>query len=152
MITLVNDKLLRAGKSPLGFVNPLMYQMSAANPAAFWDITAGDNKCSTASCCKFGYDAIPGWDPVTGLGDVKFPQFSDYAMAAAGGSTPPSPGPLPPPPVPPPPPPPPSTVLSQEIVFAFTAAQFDTNTKVLETRPFFLGRLPSLPPFVYMSG
>jgi kumamolisin len=38
-----------------GFVNALLY----ANPAGFTDITAGNNN---------GYDAGPGWDPVTGLG------------------------------------------------------------------------------------
>jgi kumamolisin len=38
-----------------GFVNPLLY----ATPSAFTDITTGTNN---------GYDAGPGWDPVTGLG------------------------------------------------------------------------------------
>ena len=52
MLTLVNDKRLEAGQPTLGFVNPLMYQMAAAKPAAFNDITAGDNKCSVASCLQ----------------------------------------------------------------------------------------------------
>ena len=38
-----------------GFVNPVLY----ANPTAFTDITQGNNN---------GFNAGPGWDPVTGLG------------------------------------------------------------------------------------
>jgi len=38
-----------------GFVNPVLY----ANPTALTDITRGNNN---------GYQAGPGWDPVTGLG------------------------------------------------------------------------------------
>jgi kumamolisin len=38
-----------------GFVNPILY----ANPAALTDITQGNNN---------GYQAGPGWDPMTGLG------------------------------------------------------------------------------------
>jgi tripeptidyl-peptidase-1 len=41
MVSLINDKLLNAGKSPLGFLNPLLYQMAAAKPTAFNDITSG---------------------------------------------------------------------------------------------------------------
>ena len=37
VIALINDKLLAAGKSPLGFLNPWLY----ANPQAFNDITSG---------------------------------------------------------------------------------------------------------------
>ena len=38
VIALINDKLLAAGKSPLGFLNPWLY----ANPQAFNDITTGE--------------------------------------------------------------------------------------------------------------
>lgn len=37
VIALINDQLLNAGKSPLGFLNPWLY----ANPGAFNDITKG---------------------------------------------------------------------------------------------------------------
>ena len=37
VIALINDALLAAGKSPLGFLNPWLY----ANPQAFNDITSG---------------------------------------------------------------------------------------------------------------
>ena len=40
IIALINDELLSAGKSPLGFLNPFLY----ANPDAFNDITTGKYK------------------------------------------------------------------------------------------------------------
>jgi subtilase family serine protease len=51
---------------PLGFVNPAIYEIGASNRAAqdFRDITSGNNSQAGAQ----GYDAIAGWDPVTGFG------------------------------------------------------------------------------------
>ena len=44
IIALINDGLVAAGKSPLGFLNPFLY----ANPQAFTDITSGQS--STSFC------------------------------------------------------------------------------------------------------
>ncbi|THH29754.1 hypothetical protein EUX98_g4430 [Antrodiella citrinella] len=74
MISLINDKLVAQGKSPLGFLNPFLY----ANPSAFNDITTGDNP----GCNTNGFPAKAGWDPVTGLGTPNFPAL----LAAAGAS------------------------------------------------------------------
>ncbi|KIK70213.1 hypothetical protein GYMLUDRAFT_152126 [Collybiopsis luxurians FD-317 M1] len=74
VIALINDRLVAAGKSPLGFLNPFLY----ANPSALFDITTGDNpgcKCGTN-----GFPARAGWDPVTGLGTPNFASL----LAAAG--------------------------------------------------------------------
>jgi tripeptidyl-peptidase I len=38
VIALINDRLVAAGKSPLGFLNPWLY----ANPSALKDITSGE--------------------------------------------------------------------------------------------------------------
>jgi tripeptidyl-peptidase-1 len=57
IVSLLNDIRFAAGKSPLGFLNPLFYQ----NPAMFTDITAGDNP----GCGTNGFTAVKGWDPVT---------------------------------------------------------------------------------------
>ena len=65
MITLINEQRLNAGKSAVGFINPLMY----AHPEAFNDITNGSNP----NCGTTGFLAVPGWDPVTGLGTPNFP-------------------------------------------------------------------------------
>ncbi|CAL1707451.1 unnamed protein product [Somion occarium] len=72
IISLINDRLIAAGKSPLGFLNPFLY----ANPGAFNDITTGSNP----GCNTNGFPATTGWDPVTGLGTPNFPSL----LAAAG--------------------------------------------------------------------
>jgi len=66
----LNDLSYKKKGKPLGFLNPLLYQMYAEAPDAFTDVTVGDNKCTEDGCspgCK-GYYAAKGWDPVTGLG------------------------------------------------------------------------------------
>jgi tripeptidyl-peptidase-1 len=67
IVTRWNAYRLSKGLSPLGFINPLMYQMYRDQPTAFNDITTGNNDC-TESCCVEGFDAAVGWDPVIGLG------------------------------------------------------------------------------------
>jgi subtilase family serine protease len=58
-----------AGHS-LGFVNPALYAI-ARGPAyhrAFHDVVTGDNSVVWPTGVFTGYDAGPGWDPVTGWG------------------------------------------------------------------------------------
>ena len=71
LISLINDELIAAGKSPLGFLNPFVY----ANLTAFTDITSGSNP----GCNTNGFSATRGWDPVTGFG---LPIFSKIKAAA----------------------------------------------------------------------
>jgi subtilase family serine protease len=55
---------------PLGFVNPAIYRI-ARGPLyheAFHDITAGNNTVAINGVTVTGYQAGPGWDPVTGWG------------------------------------------------------------------------------------
>ena len=67
ILTLINEARLNAGKSSIGFINPVLY----ANPGVFNDITSGTNRgCGTA-----GFEAIAGWDPVTGLGTPDYPKL-----------------------------------------------------------------------------
>jgi subtilase family serine protease len=51
---------------PLGFINPALYKLAASSSYAqdFHDITVGNNSVHNVK----GYSAVPGWDPVTGLG------------------------------------------------------------------------------------
>ncbi|KZT18916.1 subtilisin-like protein [Neolentinus lepideus HHB14362 ss-1] len=65
VIGLLNDELIAAGKSPLGFLNPLLYSATAS---AFTDITSGDNP----GCNTNGFSTASGWDPVTGLGTPNY--------------------------------------------------------------------------------
>ncbi|KAI0727509.1 family S53 protease-like protein [Fomitopsis betulina] len=62
IVSLLDDELLSAGKSRLGWLNPWLY----ANPGALHDITSGDNP----GCNTNGFSATTGWDPVCGLQDV----------------------------------------------------------------------------------
>jgi subtilase family serine protease len=73
-----------AGHS-LGFVNPALYAI-ARGPryhAAFHDITKGNNTVEFPPKTFRGYNAAPGWDPVTGLGSpdarVLIPLLVHYA-------------------------------------------------------------------------
>jgi subtilase family serine protease len=53
VIALLNDVRLRAGKSPLGYLNPLLYHIAKTNPTGFTDITKGSNPgCGTDGFCK----------------------------------------------------------------------------------------------------
>ncbi|KAL6306869.1 family S53 protease [Sparassis latifolia] len=66
IIALLNDQLIAAGKSPLGFLNPFLY--SSTGTSALNDITSGTNP----GCSTNGFSAGTGWDPVTGLGTPDF--------------------------------------------------------------------------------
>ena len=57
IISLINDRLIAAGKSPLGFLNPFLYSTAASS---FNDITTGSNP----GCNTNGFPATAGWDPV----------------------------------------------------------------------------------------
>lgn len=67
IFTLINEARLNQGKSSVGFVNPVLY----ANPDALNDITSGKNP----GCGTPGFDAVEGWDPITGLGTPRFPEL-----------------------------------------------------------------------------
>ncbi|KAL1941498.1 hypothetical protein VTO73DRAFT_6937 [Trametes versicolor] len=67
VVALLNDRLLNAGKPPLGFLNPLLYSKGLP---ALKDIVSGS---SSSSCgARDGLAATPGWDPATGLGTPNF--------------------------------------------------------------------------------
>lgn len=67
IITLLNEARIAVGKKPIGFLNPILY----AFPEAFNDITEGSNP----GCGTDGFQAQPGWDPVTGLGSPNYPML-----------------------------------------------------------------------------
>ncbi|KZO99708.1 subtilisin-like protein [Calocera viscosa TUFC12733] len=74
VITLVNDALVRAGKAPLGFLNPFLY---GAGLGGLTDVTEGSNP----GCGTKGFEAGEGWDPVTGLGTPVFTTLRTLAGA-----------------------------------------------------------------------
>jgi subtilase family serine protease len=72
----------------LGFVNPAIYRIarSASYHQAFHDITTGNSTITFANGTIIGYQAAPGWDPVTGWGSpdaqVLIPLLAYYADLA----------------------------------------------------------------------
>jgi subtilase family serine protease len=54
----------------LGFVNPVIYRIarSSSYSQAFHDVTTGNNSVTAGQAIVTGYQAGPGWDPVTGWG------------------------------------------------------------------------------------
>lgn len=73
IITLINEQLAASGKSPVGFINPVLY----ANPDVLNDITNGTNP----GCGTVGFNATPGWDPVTGLGTPNYEKMLDLFLS-----------------------------------------------------------------------
>lgn len=81
IVALLNAARRSKGLAPLGFLNPWLYN----NTAALTDITGG----SSLGCTNTTYfarlaswNATKGWDPVTGLGTPNFPSL--LAAAAPG--------------------------------------------------------------------
>lgn len=61
---LINQARSAAGKSALGAIHQRLYDLGEA--PVFHDITVGNNSYAGVS----GYQCVPGWDAVTGLGSV----------------------------------------------------------------------------------
>eukprot|EP00339_Tiarina_fusa_P004913 CAMPEP_0117044796 /NCGR_PEP_ID=MMETSP0472-20121206/31026_1 /TAXON_ID=693140 ORGANISM="Tiarina fusus, Strain LIS" /NCGR_SAMPLE_ID=MMETSP0472 /ASSEMBLY_ACC=CAM_ASM_000603 /LENGTH=486 /DNA_ID=CAMNT_0004756623 /DNA_START=155 /DNA_END=1615 /DNA_ORIENTATION=- len=73
IISLLNAQRAIAGKGPLGFLNPWIYQ----NPSMFTDITSGSNDYK---CCE-GFTCAAGWDPITGMGTPLYPAMLQSALS-----------------------------------------------------------------------
>lgn len=65
----------KAGRGPLGFLNPMLYNLAATPKVygrVFYDITEGNNqRFVQAACC----DATKGYDQTTGLGALTFDEL-----------------------------------------------------------------------------
>ena len=80
MVSLLNEARLKAGKPPMGFLNPFLY----ANAGAFFDVTKGTNAYGRGPfTTPIGYAATAGWDAATGLGTPHFDKLLAAAMKAA---------------------------------------------------------------------
>ncbi|ROW00084.1 hypothetical protein VSDG_03559 [Cytospora chrysosperma] len=73
LINRIVEERLAAGKGPLGFINPVLYQ----NPGALNDINNGTNP----GCGTEGFEAVDGWDPVTGLGTPNYPKLLELFLS-----------------------------------------------------------------------
>lgn len=72
VVGVLNGLRLGAGKSSLGFLNPLIYGRMAK---AFNDITSGSGDGCHSDDGK-GFPAVKGWDAVTGVGSPNFPRLA----------------------------------------------------------------------------
>lgn len=91
VIALLNDARFRAGKKPLGFLNPWLY---AVGFIGLTDITGGGSVGCTGINGQTGapvaggsvipyasWKATQGWDPSTGLGVPNFEKLLALALA-----------------------------------------------------------------------
>jgi uncharacterized protein (TIGR03437 family) len=98
MVVLLNHYLIAngaPGQPGLGNVNQMLYQLAETSPAAFHDITTGNNivlcvigtpDCTTGS---MGYSAGPGFDLATGLGSIDMVKLAVAAIALSVPAQPP---------------------------------------------------------------
>lgn len=72
---------------PLGFINPVLYKLATSSKYAqdFRDITIGNNTFSQRALQVQGFEAMPGWDAVTGLGAPHAEQLLPDLVAAMKG-------------------------------------------------------------------
>jgi tripeptidyl-peptidase-1 len=76
----INGLRLAAGKPPMGFLNPFIYQ----NPSAFNDVKHGMNNIANFGVAtNYGFTAVEGWDAASGFGTPNY----DSLVAAAMGSS-----------------------------------------------------------------
>ena len=98
IVALLNEQSMAARGQSLGFVAPLLYQMSRDDPICFIDIEQGNNRCPTSAQAELtncgdctGYPAVAGWDAVTGLGSPRVSamqaQLARYLAAVPAASS-----------------------------------------------------------------
>eukprot|EP00620_Florenciella_sp_RCC1587_P020495 CAMPEP_0182567828 /NCGR_PEP_ID=MMETSP1324-20130603/8939_1 /TAXON_ID=236786 /ORGANISM="Florenciella sp., Strain RCC1587" /LENGTH=653 /DNA_ID=CAMNT_0024781885 /DNA_START=33 /DNA_END=1994 /DNA_ORIENTATION=+ len=73
VVSLVNEQRHKAGLSSLGFLNPMIYTYGSE---IFNDVQSGNNP----GCSTTGFEAVEGWDPVTGFGSPDYQKFVDIAL------------------------------------------------------------------------
>ncbi|RYP03338.1 hypothetical protein DL764_005211 [Monosporascus ibericus] len=73
IIAMMNNARLRAGKTTVGFLNPVLY----SNQVVMSDVVQGGNH----GCGKEAFRAREGWDPVTGLGTPDFRKLVDLYLS-----------------------------------------------------------------------
>jgi xanthomonalisin len=84
-LTLVNQQLVAKGKSTLGFINPTLYSIGASSlyTRNFHDITSGSNPSTGGG--NSGFNAVAGYDLVTGWGSPNGPNLINQLTGANYG-------------------------------------------------------------------
>jgi len=85
MVSLLNEYRIQNGKSPLGFLNPMLYDL-AKGGKGFKDITKGTNRKDRSGVpLREGYSCTEGWDAVTGWGTPIFGEMLEYVKGLPSG-------------------------------------------------------------------
>ena len=79
VVSQVNAARLRNGQSRLGFLNPFLYSQGLDG---LTDIVHGTSTGCAGTIESAGWEAVKGWDAVTGLGTLFYPSL---VKAATGG-------------------------------------------------------------------
>ncbi|KAG5970552.1 hypothetical protein E4U55_001614 [Claviceps digitariae] len=82
----INEERMNRGKGPVGLINPALYKAyDAMKTSLFNDVVKGDQRLGgpfqnryPSICGNNGFSAVPGWDPVTGLGTPNYPELLNY--------------------------------------------------------------------------
>ncbi|KAM3476925.1 hypothetical protein MY5147_002937 [Beauveria neobassiana] len=82
----INDVRRSAGKGPIGFANPALYD-AAGRKNFYHDITEGNQALGgifsdrgLSACGNNGFSAVEGWDPVSGLGTPNYHEWLTYFL------------------------------------------------------------------------
>lgn len=78
IVGLLNDARFRAGKSSLGYINPLLYTLG---PQGLVDLAEGYMDGCTDNIPGARYNATLGWDPATGWGIPDFARLKDLVLS-----------------------------------------------------------------------
>jgi uncharacterized protein (TIGR03437 family) len=91
LFTVLNQAVVAKGlqSSPgLGNINPSLYTLAQNAPAAFHDITSGNNivtvNCRNCSSSSVGFNAGAGYDQATGLGSIDASALFNAWLTGAG--------------------------------------------------------------------
>jgi subtilase family serine protease len=86
-LALVNQQSVAAGKGTVGFINPALYNLglSANYAAALHDITSGSNPPTSGG--GSGFNAVPGYDLVTGWGSPAGAALINQLAGSGAGSS-----------------------------------------------------------------
>lgn len=78
VFALLNDLRLQNNMSPLGFLNPFIYETAADDSTTFNDIISGHNVgCGTS---EIGFPTNIGWDAVTGFGSPDYAKLAKHVL------------------------------------------------------------------------
>lgn len=75
----INEERIHIGKGPVGFINPALYK--AYDQGDYFNDVVSGNQSYRGCNGTVGFSAVPGWDPITGLGTPKYPKLLEYFLA-----------------------------------------------------------------------